>query len=301
MAQNSTGSPALDQWLDQMYGNQAQPQTQQPQAMPMQQPQQQLNQAVVQGVGGQQGGNILEDLLKNNQQYNVKSISHDEKGGAKVEFNPPNQNANTIQEQAQPTPQVNTSTSAIATPQQTTRAPASSPFAMGSETEQPGMVWNMLNFLAGGGLPKPQQTTAQALLTTLMGQQTKQTITGTEPIQPAKQQEIEIQKQIAQKNALQTKFTGLHQEAANLISQMSDITKSNSLWSKTWGTATKSKQYTDLKNQLDKVNKQIDETGTQLGISGQQNQGKNFKSEAEAIASGIKGEVTINGRPARID
>jgi len=126
----------------------------------------------------------FQHLVENAGPLGIKSISHDEKGGGKVEFNQPD--LNTIQGlgttgnfQSQEG-QTNTNVKQVANTNQpnnnpTIRSLPQGPLGMfypGSDTEQPGGMYKLLTLLAGAGGYKPSTETAQnaEILQKMLGQ-----------------------------------------------------------------------------------------------------------------------------------
>ena len=184
----------------------------------------------------QSQGSILEDLIKNNQKYNVKSISHGPDGSAKVDFQ---SSANTVQglgtqgqfqsqvgqsqqqpqgnQQQQNTPTTNNNVATQNNP--TVRSLPKGPlgaFYPGSDTEQPGGMYKLLTLLAGAGGYRPSTETAQnaAILQQMMGEQ---------PIQPTQQLDYQARMFGAKREALTGQVTAYNDQLKSLGETLTQV------------------------------------------------------------------------------
>ena len=113
---------------------------------------------------GQQNGQsptAFQHLVENAGMLGIKSISHDEKGGGKVEFNPPQNNVPTANTQTNADNTANTASTTTAPEQNQPNVARGeqkgflNQFKPGSDTMQPGDIYKVLTMLAGGGAYKP--------------------------------------------------------------------------------------------------------------------------------------------------
>lgn len=208
---------------------------------------------------------MLQHLIENAGPLGIKSVSHDEKGGAKVEFQPPNANVNNTQ--ANPT---DLGTINVAKPQQPKVNPTANPngnqqfipnsnFLGFGGPDQQGNVRDVgtgikiLQLLAGGGVANPTETAMAA-----------QQMKGQQPIQPVQKAERQAAIYGTQIGALKDLQTSLGSEAERTNNFTKTILDSRSFLDKTLGTGKTKEMVNDLKVYQNKIKDHLDLVNQQL-------------------------------------